>query len=330
MQLGEPRAIARAYHKLNFGHAPPRRRRPRSTPRRRHRDRRRLVRERRRRADRRAPPRRSRCACASRSASPRTSTTRCSRPRCATSSGTRSSSRARDQHGRGQRLLQAPGETAIARFAIPNWLTPSRYTLTPSVAREGTGADAIDAARGHGLAGRPRQPPAAGILELPRRRARSSAHEHRGTASAGTPGTRAGEPPRARALGARRRPAALLVADVHARANRIQAALLRLGARLRVVARAPAAAVRRAVGVLHQDRPRQRRARPRRNSSTVRSCSARSCCSPSSPKRPAARCAACVDRENLLRKIRFPRLVIPLSVVLLGAVQPGAEPDRRR
>ncbi len=29
------------------------------------------------------------------------------------------------------------------RFELPNWLTPSRYTLTPSVAREGTGADAL-------------------------------------------------------------------------------------------------------------------------------------------------------------------------------------------
>jgi hypothetical protein len=29
------------------------------------------------------------------------------------------------------------------RFELPNWLTPSRYMLTPSVAREGTGADAV-------------------------------------------------------------------------------------------------------------------------------------------------------------------------------------------
>ena len=26
---------------------------------------------------------------------------------------------------------------------MPNWLSASRYTLTPSVAREGTGADAL-------------------------------------------------------------------------------------------------------------------------------------------------------------------------------------------
>ena len=33
-----------------------------------------------------------------------------------------------------------------------------------------------------------------------------------------------------------------------------------------------------------------------------------------------------VDRENLVRKIRFPRLAIPLSVVLHGDVQPRAQP----
>jgi ABC-type polysaccharide/polyol phosphate transport system ATPase subunit len=35
------------------------------------------------------------------------------------------------------------GETVIARFDMPNWLTSSRYTLTPSVAREGTGEQAV-------------------------------------------------------------------------------------------------------------------------------------------------------------------------------------------
>jgi ABC-type polysaccharide/polyol phosphate transport system ATPase subunit len=37
----------------------------------------------------------------------------------------------------------AAGETAVARFEVPNWLTSSRYTLTPSVAREGTGEQAV-------------------------------------------------------------------------------------------------------------------------------------------------------------------------------------------
>ena len=35
-----------------------------------------------------------------------------------------------------------------------------------------------------------------------------------------------------------------------------------------------------------------------------------------------------VERENLLRKIRFPRMVIPLVGRAARAVQPGAEPDR--
>ena len=47
-----------------------------------------------------------------------------------------------DQHARGTGSFRA-GETATARFELPNWLTPSRYTLTPSIAREGTGEAAL-------------------------------------------------------------------------------------------------------------------------------------------------------------------------------------------
>jgi ABC-type polysaccharide/polyol phosphate transport system ATPase subunit len=47
-----------------------------------------------------------------------------------------------DQHGATSGSYRA-GETAIARFSIPSWLTPSRYTLTPSLAREGTGENAL-------------------------------------------------------------------------------------------------------------------------------------------------------------------------------------------
>lgn len=36
-----------------------------------------------------------------------------------------------------------PGQSVVAKFSIPNWLTPSRYTLSPSVAREGTGEEAL-------------------------------------------------------------------------------------------------------------------------------------------------------------------------------------------
>jgi ABC-type sulfate/molybdate transport systems ATPase subunit len=47
-----------------------------------------------------------------------------------------------DQHGHASGSFKA-GESVVARFSIPNWLTPSRYLLTPSLAREGTGADAL-------------------------------------------------------------------------------------------------------------------------------------------------------------------------------------------
>ncbi|HTD58897.1 MAG TPA: Wzt carbohydrate-binding domain-containing protein, partial [Solirubrobacteraceae bacterium] len=47
-----------------------------------------------------------------------------------------------DQHGGTSDSFKA-GESATATFAIPNWLTSSRYTLTPSLAREGTGEDAL-------------------------------------------------------------------------------------------------------------------------------------------------------------------------------------------
>jgi len=47
-----------------------------------------------------------------------------------------------DQHARGTGSFKA-GERVTARFDLPNWLTPSRYTLTPSVAREGTGDAAL-------------------------------------------------------------------------------------------------------------------------------------------------------------------------------------------
>ncbi len=67
------------------------------------------------------------------------------------------------QHGSGS---FAAGATAVARFRLPNWLTPSRYALTPSIAREGTGADALALVEDmasilvHGNA-------TGGILELP-------------------------------------------------------------------------------------------------------------------------------------------------------------------
>ncbi len=47
-----------------------------------------------------------------------------------------------DQHGHSSGSFKA-GESVVARFAIPNWLTASRYLLTPSLAGEGTGESAL-------------------------------------------------------------------------------------------------------------------------------------------------------------------------------------------
>jgi ABC-type polysaccharide/polyol phosphate transport system ATPase subunit len=70
-----------------------------------------------------------------------------------------------DQHGHTSGSYK-DGETVIARFALPNWLTPSRYLATPSLAREGTGDQALAMVQDmasimvHGTS-------SGGILELP-------------------------------------------------------------------------------------------------------------------------------------------------------------------
>jgi ABC-2 type transport system ATP-binding protein len=46
--------------------------------------------------------------------------------------------------GHGQTGQFVPGQTTVAKLTFENWLTPSRYMLTPSVARQGTGAHALD------------------------------------------------------------------------------------------------------------------------------------------------------------------------------------------
>jgi len=70
-----------------------------------------------------------------------------------------------DEHGGASGQFRA-GESVVARFELPNWLAPSRYMLTPSLARAGTGADALALVEDmssivvHGQA-------SGGILELP-------------------------------------------------------------------------------------------------------------------------------------------------------------------
>jgi ABC-type polysaccharide/polyol phosphate transport system ATPase subunit len=47
-------------------------------------------------------------------------------------------------HGFGDTGSFGAGETRVIRMSFENYLTPSRYALTPSVARHGIGADALD------------------------------------------------------------------------------------------------------------------------------------------------------------------------------------------
>jgi len=51
-----------------------------------------------------------------------------------------------DRHGDGSGAFAA-GERVIVSFEFENWLAPSRYTLSPSIAREGTGADVLAVAQ---------------------------------------------------------------------------------------------------------------------------------------------------------------------------------------
>ncbi len=47
-----------------------------------------------------------------------------------------------DRHGDRSGSFR-PGERVVACFSFPNWLAPSRYVMSPSIAREGTGADVV-------------------------------------------------------------------------------------------------------------------------------------------------------------------------------------------
>ena len=205
---------------------------------------------------------------------------------------------------RDRRLARRRG--ACRAFALRR-AGPSRYTLTPSVARDGAERR---------RARPPRGPRARSSCTLASPAA-SSTSRTRSRSSAGMSADVAAR--------AARRPVAIggdlrrfwsLTLD--ARRHRVQAALLRLGARLPVVAGAPADAVRRALRRLHPGRA-ARRGRP------------------ALPGLPAQldravhvlrggdeRLRDClVDRENLLRKIRFPRMVIPLSVALTALFNLG-------
>jgi ABC-type polysaccharide/polyol phosphate transport system ATPase subunit len=40
--------------------------------------------------------------------------------------------------------MYSPGDTVVARISLENWLAPGQYEATPSIARHGAGADAVD------------------------------------------------------------------------------------------------------------------------------------------------------------------------------------------
>ena len=149
-----------------------------------------------------------------------------------------------------------------------------------------------------------------GARELRRRRERRRARRHDARAADQRPVARSASDPRR-----------FWHLTLDARGHRVQAALLRLGARLPVAADAPAAAVRRALRRLHGV-PEARR---RRRSSTPSSCCCGSCCSSSSPRRPA--------RPSVRRRPREPRAQdpvpaprVPLVARADGALQPRAQP----
>ena len=94
--------------------------------------------------------------------------------------------------------------------------------------------------------------------------------------------------------------------------------LLRHGARLPLVARAAADAVRRAARGLHAGLPdRLGRA------ATIRSCCCSTSCCSASSRRRRHRGDSIVTQESVVRKTQFPRLVIPLAVVLTSLFNLG-------
>ena len=146
VMIGEPAAVARRYNAINFGttvHEPaedrpngsPRIRRPSSS-----------STAGLRIATVNASPRSSitsRAARAWRSAS----TSRSVIPSLDSPFGTRSAARCSPRRlarvtGRPGQFL--PGQTTVAKLTFENWLTPSRYMLTPSIARDGAEAHALD------------------------------------------------------------------------------------------------------------------------------------------------------------------------------------------
>ena len=157
------------------------------------------------------------------------------------------------------------GEEVVFSFIFDNILSPGRYTPVFEVAN-GSGLNVIDRFEGgFSFVVTGHRPWAAwstcrSAPRASRRQLRSQAiavirrqpMPERRRLPVRTAG--AADPRSARAD---RRLAAILAPDVQHRGDAVEGALLRLGARLSVAAGQAAAAVRRALRLLHQDRPRR-------------------------------------------------------------------------
>ncbi len=228
-------------------------------------------------------------------------------------------------------------------FTFDNVLAPGRYNPVIELAHRGSGLDVMDrfesgfsfVVTGAGGIRRPGRP--ARRLGHGARRRRIDGDVAECGMSVEAADEQSSAPARLRraraadqgSAGADRRLAAVLASDLQHRHDAVEAALLRLGARVRLAGDPAADAVRRAVRVLHEDRQDRRgpAARPRQHYGAQLLGAIVLFTFFQEATLGAVRCV--VDNEALVRKIQFPRMVIPLSIGAPGDVQPRAEPHRR-
>ncbi len=127
-----------------------------------------------------------------------------------------------------------------------------------------------------------------------------------------------------RALGARRRGAPVRRADPDHGPDRVQAALLRLGPRLRLVARCGRSCSSASCTCSSSRSSTSRKGPVLRRLSADRDRALEL----TSRRRRGTRVTCLVAREGMLRKIRFPRMVVPLSVSLTATFNLGDELHR--
>ena len=243
----------------------------------------------------------------------RPSRTRSSRSTCATRSRHTVFATATHVDAGHDRHASRPASAVDVRVAFENWLAPSRYTLTPSVARAGPATTRSTCARTSRSADRRTAHAHRRRRRPPARRSRSSGVSAHGAGRA------------VAALGVRRATPALLGLTVDARGHRLQAALLRLG---RSATSGRSCARSLFFGVVYlvfTEIVRFGNERP--NYAVYILFVARAVPVLRRGDRAAAS-TSLVERENLLRKMRFPRLVIPLVGGAHRAVQPRADAGR--